>query len=86
MNIIVLLQKFQSEIERHARAIEHVNVAGHYLIQKSEPSDAVDIFNQLIEFNLYCEEVLGRLNKYQARLHKISMGQVSGKGLHCSIT
>lgn len=48
--------------------IDHLIASGKYLIQKSEPEDAIILEEELEEFCSYCQEVFGRVARFHQRL------------------
>uniref|UniRef100_A0ABM5FBV7 Nesprin-2 isoform X3 n=1 Tax=Pogona vitticeps TaxID=103695 RepID=A0ABM5FBV7_9SAUR len=62
------LNGFQQEIMLNTNKIDHLILFGEHLIQKSEPSDAVIIEEELEELNRYCQEVFGRVSRFYQKL------------------
>ncbi|KAJ6658015.1 hypothetical protein lerEdw1_001674 [Lerista edwardsae] len=62
------LNGFQQEITLNANKIDQLIVFGENLIQKSEPSDAVVIEEDLEELHKYCQDVFGRVSRFHQRL------------------
>lgn len=48
--------------------IDQLIASGKYLIQKSEPEDAIILEEELEEFCSYCQEVFGRVARFHQRL------------------
>ncbi|XP_044291548.1 nesprin-2 isoform X3 [Varanus komodoensis] len=62
------LNGFQQEITLNINKIDQLIEFGEYLIQRSEPSDAVVIEEELEELHKYCQEVFGRVFRFHQRL------------------
>nr|XP_060611126.1 nesprin-2 [Anolis sagrei ordinatus] len=62
------LNGFQQEIMLNAKKIDQLTEFGEHLIQKSEPSDAVVIEEELEELHKYCQDVFGRVSRFHQRL------------------
>ncbi|XP_060117529.1 nesprin-2 [Heteronotia binoei] len=62
------LTGFQQEIALNINKIDQLIVFGEHLIQKSEPSDAVVIEEELMELHKYCQEVFGRVSRFYQKL------------------
>ncbi|XP_077180010.1 nesprin-2 isoform X2 [Paroedura picta] len=62
------LNGFQQEITLNINKIDQLIVFGEHLIQKSEPSDAVLIEEELVELHKYCQEVFGRVSRFHQKL------------------
>ncbi|XP_070798547.1 nesprin-2 [Pituophis catenifer annectens] len=62
------LNGFQREIMLNTSKIEQLIASGLYLIQKSEPEDAIILEEELEEFRSYCQEVFGRVARFHQRL------------------
>ncbi|XP_042310386.1 nesprin-2 isoform X2 [Sceloporus undulatus] len=62
------LNGFQQEIMLNTNKIDQLIEFGEHLIQKSEPSDAVVIEEELEELHKYCQEVFGRVSRFHQRL------------------
>ncbi|XP_053143373.1 nesprin-2 isoform X2 [Hemicordylus capensis] len=62
------LNGFQQEITLNTNKIDQLTEFGEHLIQKSEPSDAVVIEEELEELCKYCQEVFGRVSRFYQRL------------------
>uniref|UniRef100_A0ACB8G5Z7 Nesprin-2 n=1 Tax=Sphaerodactylus townsendi TaxID=933632 RepID=A0ACB8G5Z7_9SAUR len=62
------LNGFQQEITLNINKIDQLIVFGEHLIQKSEPSDAVVIEEELEELHKYCQEVFGRVSRFHQKL------------------
>ncbi|KAL7992726.1 hypothetical protein Chor_016982 [Crotalus horridus] len=62
------LNGFQREIMLNTSKIDHLIASGKYLIQKSEPEDAIILEEELEEFCSYCQEVFGRVARFHQRL------------------
>uniref|UniRef100_A0A8C7E020 KASH domain-containing protein n=1 Tax=Naja naja TaxID=35670 RepID=A0A8C7E020_NAJNA len=62
------LNGFQREIMLNTSKIDQLIASGLYLIQKSEPEDAIILEEELEEFRSYCQEVFGRVARFHQRL------------------
>ncbi|XP_033028646.1 nesprin-2 [Lacerta agilis] len=62
------LNCFQQEILLNTDKINELTMSGKHLIQKSEPSDAVVIEEELQEVHRYYQDVFGRVSRFQHRL------------------
>uniref|UniRef100_A0A670ZGI0 Spectrin repeat containing nuclear envelope protein 2 n=1 Tax=Pseudonaja textilis TaxID=8673 RepID=A0A670ZGI0_PSETE len=62
------LNGFQREIMLNTSKIDQLIASGLYLIQKSEPEDAIILEEELEEFYSYCQEVFGRVARFHQRL------------------
>uniref|UniRef100_A0A670I6Q1 Spectrin repeat containing nuclear envelope protein 2 n=1 Tax=Podarcis muralis TaxID=64176 RepID=A0A670I6Q1_PODMU len=62
------LNCFQQEILLNTDKIHELTMSGKHLIQKSEPSDAVVIEEELQEVHRYYQDVFGRVSRFQHRL------------------
>ncbi|XP_063145116.1 nesprin-2 [Candoia aspera] len=62
------LNGFQREITLNTNKIDQLIVSGEYLIQKSEPEDAIILEEELEEFHSYRQEVFGRVARFRQRL------------------
>ncbi|ETE66047.1 Nesprin-2, partial [Ophiophagus hannah] len=62
------LNGFQREIMLNTSKIDQLIASGLYLIQRSEPEDAIILEEELEEFRSYCQEVFGRVARFHQRL------------------
>ncbi|XP_041951730.1 nesprin-2-like isoform X2 [Alosa sapidissima] len=62
------LNGFQKEITLNTNRIDELIVFGEALIQRSCPSDAAHIEDELVELHTYCQEVFRRAARFHQRL------------------
>ncbi|KAM3852614.1 nesprin-2 isoform 7-T7 [Vipera latastei] len=74
------LNGFQREIMLNTSKIDQLIASGKYLIQKSEPEDAIILEEELEEFCSYCQEVFGRVARFHQRLTSWHPGLEDEKG------
>lgn len=62
-----MFQAITADYDKNSHRFEYIEKAGLYLMQKSEPSDSVNIENDLRAFKKKHSEVKERLDKLQSQ-------------------